>query len=64
MTPYYQQMLQKGQEYQDYVMMKLHAHGIVLQCIQSKKFQLKRENLLGLEIKFDDRMKETGNIYF
>jgi hypothetical protein len=57
-------MLQKGQEYQDYVMMKLHAHGIVLQCIQSKKFQLKRENLLGLEIKFDDRMKETGNIYF
>ena len=63
MTPYYEEMLHKGQEYQDFVMLKLHVAGIVLQCIQSKKYQLKRENLLGLEIKFDDRMKDTGNLY-
>lgn len=64
MTPYYQEMLQKGLKYQDFVMMNLHREGIVLQPIQSKEYQLKRENLLGMEIKFDDRRRETGNFYF
>ena len=64
MTGYYKEKLKQGLEYQDFVMMNLHKAGIVLQNIQSSKYQLKRENLLGLEIKFDDQMGNTGNIYF
>ena len=64
MTEYYKTQLAKGLEYQDFVMINLHKHGIVLQNIQSRKYQLKTENLLGMEIKFDDKMKETGNLYF
>ena len=62
-TETYGPRLKVGLEYQDFICMKLHARGIILQNIQSKKYQLKRENLLGMEIKFDDRFAETGNLY-
>lgn len=52
-----------GIEYQDFICEQLHKHGIVLQNMQSKKYQYKRENLLGLEIKLDRRLSETGRIY-
>lgn len=64
MNNYYQDMLEKGQKYQDFIMIELHKRGIVLQPIQSRSYQLGMENLLGMEIKFDDKMKDTGNIYF
>lgn len=60
---YYKQKLAAGIEYQDFVCLHLHSLGIVLQNMQSQKYQLKKENLLGLEIKFDDRFQKTGNLY-
>ena len=61
---YYQDQLKAAGEYQDYVCEKLHYVGIVLQNMTSQKYQYeKRENLLGLEIKFDNRMQETKRIY-
>ena len=62
-TEYYKEKLQQGLEYQDFICERLHHQGIVLQNIQSKKCQLRKENLLGLEIKFDDVMAKTNRIY-
>jgi len=55
--------LEAGIEYQDFVCVELHKLGIILQNMSSRKYQLKHENLLGLEIKFDRRFRETGNLY-
>ena len=60
---YRKECMQKGIEYQDFICERLHQQGIVLQNMQSKKYQYKRENLLGLEIKFDDIMNNTKRIY-
>ncbi len=60
----YQPRLEEGILFQDFITMQLHKVGIVLQPINSKRFQLERENLLGLEIKYDRKMSVTGNLYF
>ena len=60
---YYTQQLKEATEYQDYICQKLHTRGIVLQNMTSKKYQYKRENLLGLEIKYDKRFADTGRLY-
>jgi|TARA_Y100000310_G_scaffold189987_1_gene189960 hypothetical protein len=59
----YQPRLAAGQEYQDFLTLRLHSLGIILQPIQSKKYQYTRENLLGMEIKYDRRLAETRNLY-
>jgi len=65
MTPEYRQNFIKGAEYQDFIMERLYEQGIVLASYSSKKYQVKYgENKAGIEIKFDGRMKETGNVYF
>jgi hypothetical protein len=65
MTEYYSEMLEKGLEFQDFVMTKLiEKLGINLTQYSSKKFQYNiGENKQGIEIKFDDRYEQTGNIY-
>jgi len=60
---YYMPHLHEALEFQDFIMEELHKRGIVLQNTSSKKYQLKKENLLGLEIKYDKQMGTTGNIY-
>jgi len=60
---YRKKCTEKAIEYQDFICEQLHQRGIVLQNMQSKKYQQKTENLLGLEIKLDDRMEETGRVY-
>lgn len=60
---YRQECMQKGIEFQDFICEQLHFQGIVLQNMQSKVYQYKKENLLGLEIKFDDVMNKTQRIY-
>lgn len=56
--------LEKGWEYQDFVMMALLKVGITLQCYQSKAYQTKYgESLNGIEIKYDKKLQDTGNIY-
>ena len=48
--------LQKGHEFQDFVCMELAKRGIILQNIQSRKYQYAiGENLQGFEIKYDAR---------
>ncbi len=50
--------------YEDFLSVKLLLHGIVLQNFKTKKMQYDRgENVLGMEIKLDRRMAETGNVY-
>lgn len=55
--------LEVGLDFQDYVLERLHSAGIVLQPFGSKRAQQKAENMLGLEIKFDRKLSETGNLY-
>lgn len=62
MTENYKKMLEKGLKYQDFVAEKLlEAIGMPLCIYSSKEYQLKGENIQGIEIKFDDRRDETGN---
>jgi hypothetical protein len=61
---YYSESLEKGLRYQDFVAAKLYERGIPLVSFQSRKYQKEHgENKAGIEIKFDDRMKSTGNVY-
>jgi hypothetical protein len=64
MTEYYAEKLQQGLEFQDFVTdILFNELFIPLSTYQSKKYQLRGENKQGIEIKFDDRYKETGNLY-
>ena len=65
MTNLYKEMLEKGLEYQDFITdILLSEIGISLSTYSSKKYQYSvGENKQGIEIKFDDRYKETGNLY-
>ena len=65
MTENYKEMLQKGLEYQDFVTdVLINELGIALSSYGSTKYQYtKGENKQGFEIKFDDKYKDTGNIY-
>jgi hypothetical protein len=61
---YYSESLEKGLQYQDFVCSELYRRGVPVVGFSSKKYQNKHgENLSGIEIKFDDRLKETGNVY-
>jgi hypothetical protein len=61
---YYRSQLESSLEYQDFVMEKLYEVGFVLNCYSSGKYQNKKgESRSGIEVKFDDQMKKTGNIY-
>ena len=65
MTNEYKEKLDKGLQYQDFVYEQLYNIGISTVVYSSKIYQFKiGENKAGIEIKFDDRMKDTGNIYF
>mgnify|MGYP000515657790 CR=1 FL=1 len=65
MTENYKNMLQKGLEFQDFVTdILIKEIGISLSSYSSIKYQYsKGENKQGFEIKFDDKYKNTGNIY-
>jgi hypothetical protein len=64
MTTEYAEKLERGLQFQDFVTDVLFNELFIpLSTYQSRKYQLKGENKQGFEIKFDDRYKETGNIY-
>lgn len=64
MTEYYKEKLEQGLEFQDFVTdILFNELFIPLSSYQSKKYQLKGENKQGIEIKFDDKFNDTGNIY-
>lgn len=64
MTEEYKEKLQAGLEYQDYITdLLLHEIGLPISTYSSRKYQHRGENAQGVEIKLDDKMAETGNIY-
>ena len=65
MTEQYRESMKKGLEYQDFVSDRLLRNfGIVVGTYTSKKYQQERgESASGIEIKFDDKLATTGNIY-
>ena len=60
---YYAERREAGERYQDFVTRELQPRGIICQTLISKREQQKAENLLGLEIKFDDKLASTGNLW-
>jgi hypothetical protein len=63
-TGYYQEKLDQGLEFQDYVTEEMYKIGWPIVGYSSKKFQITRgENIMGAEIKNDQRFRETGNLY-
>lgn len=63
-SDYYRDKLKQGTEYQDFVYDKLYTVGLPILSYSSKKYQLLYgENKPGIEIKFDDKLKDTGNLY-
>jgi hypothetical protein len=60
---YRKNKMASGADYQDFIMERMHSIGVVLQPYCSRQGQLKGENLLGMEIKNDEQMTRTKNIY-
>ena len=64
-TPYYTSKLKQGEEYQDAVTDALYRNGLLLITYCSEKRQLTDgENRFGMEIKYDDKLDKTGNLFF
>jgi hypothetical protein len=64
MTPYYKKQLERGLVFQDFVYEILARHGIMTVAYGSKLFQHRLgENKAGIEIKFDDKLVDTGNLW-
>lgn len=64
-SDYYRDRLEVGLEYQDFIADLLFSELFIpISTYQSRKYQLRGENKQGIEIKFDDRYRTTGNLYF
>jgi len=64
MTGYYEEKLNEGQKYQDFIIDELGKLGIIVQQYGSRHYQFnKGESRSRYEIKYDSRMSETGNVY-
>lgn len=60
----YGEQYEMGMLYQDFITDQLMRRGISLNAYSSKKYQLEcGESASGIEVKFDSRMAETGNVY-
>lgn len=54
----------EGDGYEDFVIDELYKIGLPIVGYKSKAYQyLVGENRIGFEIKFDERLKKTGNLY-
>lgn len=61
---YYETQLHAALEFQDWVQDRLYDHGVSVGAYSSKKYQrTKGENRAGIEIKFDQKWRTTGNLY-
>jgi hypothetical protein len=57
-------LIEDGKQFQDFVTIVFHKHGMSLVNLGSKYFQIKRgENLFGCEIKHDCQFRETQNLF-
>ena len=62
-SPEYIERLQKAHEFEVFVENKFKEFGIDIGLYKTKEGQYAGETEIGLEIKYDQRLKETGNIY-
>jgi hypothetical protein len=63
-TPYYKKQLERGLIFQDFVYEILARHGIMTVAYGSRLFQQRLgENKARMEIKFDDKLAATGNLW-
>lgn len=62
---YRSEKMEEAKEYQDFVCSWVaRNYGLVLSIFSSKKYQQKiGESLQGIEIKYDKKFSETGNVY-
>lgn len=62
---YYSDKLSEGEEYQDFLVDQLAIKkGLIVQVYGSKKYQYsKGESRQGIEIKYDNLLKKTGNLF-
>lgn len=61
---YYGEKLEQGLQFQDFCTRELYQRGIVIVGYSSRRYQNNEgENMLGAEIKRDDKFRETGNLY-
>lgn len=66
MTAYYKEKLEAGLEYQDFIADQLRKADpcIIIGAYSSRKYQNEHgESAAGIEIKYDMRFKDTGNLY-
>jgi hypothetical protein len=63
MNEYYEKQLALGQEYQDFISDILCKRGLIIRNYTSRKYQLNKENLIGLEIKNDTQIAVYGNLF-
>ncbi len=64
MTPYYKDQLESGLEFQDHVMRLFSERlKIPLSFYSSRKCQLQGESMQGIEVKYDKKFRQTGNLY-
>jgi len=64
MTSYYEKMLNTGLKYQDFLTKELIRYGIILMNYSTKEYQNNYgEGYTRYEIKFDNKFKNTGNLY-
>jgi len=55
--------IQRGMEFQDFVMLALSRHGVFIQPYSSRLYQYEHgENPQGVEIKLDARCTDTGRL--
>lgn len=65
MTDLYAENMKKGLEYQDFIVHRLMREGLFIGIYTSRKYQFEYgESASGIEIKFDGKLQETGNLYF
>lgn len=63
MNANYQAKLEEGLRFQDHVLEVLLQEGIPLMYYTSREKQKHGETANGIEVKYDRRCKETGNLY-
>lgn len=59
----FQQDLEEGLQFQDFIIDELFKKGICLMVYGSKQRQKTAESLNGIEIKFDRKSSSTGNFF-
>ena len=63
MTKEYRDNLEAGNQFQDYATEALALCGLRISVYTSQAAQLSGENMAGIEIKYDSKFRETGNLY-